>query len=169
MKPIPFTKCLDRALALLRNRKGILYVSVGSFLKNNASMEKTHTQQAPLSILHSGKPAVIILADPLFAQGDPLYIQRLKEYHVRENGTEVLHSKVVFLQCAEFLEDGSYGLQKLARLTQQNPYVEFYIGDYTLTQPYQPFHEYPLLKKSVASLPNVWLSRSCVREDFVHA
>jgi len=165
-------KCLGRAFQVLSNRKGVLYISMGSFLRNNASVEKTHAQQAPLSILNSGKPAVIILVDPLFNQNDPLYIDRLKEYHVKENGTEVINPefpKVVFLKCGEFLQDGSHALQKLAKLTQQNPHIEFYIGDFTVTQPCLPFNEYPILQKKLNCLPNVWLSQSCTKEEFVNA
>lgn len=172
MKPLSFTKCLERAFQVLHNGKGILYISMGSFLRNNASTEKVHAQQAPLSILNSGKLAVILLVDPLFNQNDPVYIDRLKEYHVKENGTEVINPgfpKVVFLKCGEFLQDGSHALQKVAKLTQQNPHMEFYIGDFTVTQPCLPFNEYPQLQKKLNCLPNVWLSQSCTKEEFVNA
>jgi len=172
MKSLSFVKCLDRALQILHTRKGILYVSLGSFLRNNASVEKTYAQQAPLSILKSGKPAVIILVDPLFSQNDPLYIERLKEYNVKENGMEVINPEfpnIVFLKCGEFVQDEYSGLKKLAKLTQQYPMIEFYIGDFTVTQPCLCFNEYPSLKKKVNCLPNVWLSRSCAKEDFINA
>lgn len=173
MKPLSFMKCLGRAFQILNNRKGILYVSMGSFLKSNASVEKTYLQQAPTSILNSGKPAVIILVDPLFSQdNNPLYIERLKEYNVRGSGTEIVNPefpKVVFMKCGEFLQDGSYALQKFAKLIQQNPNIGFYVGDYTLTQPCIPFNEYPILYKKLECLPNVWLSQSCTREEFINA
>lgn len=170
MRTLSFQKCLDRALQVLHGRKGILYVSMGSFLKNNASLEKIHAQQAPLSLLGSGKPAVIILVDPLFAQNDPVLLHHLKEYQVRENGTEVVPSPhVVLLTCGEFLVDGSSALQKLARLVQQNPHLEFYMGDFTITQPCLPFDEYPLFKKKIDCMPNVWMSRSCTKENFANA
>lgn len=165
-------KCLGRAFQVLHNRKGIVYVSMGSFVRSNASMEKTHTQQAPLSILNSDKPAVIILVDPLFSQNDPLYVDRLKEYHVKENGTEIINPEfphVIFLKCGEFLQDGSHALQKLTKLIQQNPTIEFYIGDFTLTQPCLPFHEYPIFHKKLNCLPNVWMSQSCTKEQFINA
>lgn len=172
MKPLPFTKCLGRALKVLQNRKGILYVSMGSFLKSNASVEKTYAQQAPISILNSGKPSVIILVDPLFNQNDPIYIDRLKEYNVKENGTEVINPefpKVVFLKCGEFLQDDTQALQKFAKLTQQNPNIEFYVGDFTVSQPCLPFNEYPTFKKKIDCMPNIWLSKSCVKEEFRNA
>lgn len=172
MKSVSFIKCLERAHNILRNHNGILYISLGSFLRKNASAEKTHAQQAPLSILQSGKPAVIILVDPLFSDNDPLYIDRLKEYNVKENGTEIINPqfpKVIFFKCGEFLEDKSQSLRNLVRWIQQNPMIEFYIGDFTLTQPCSPFHEYPIFQKKINCLPNVWLSRSCTKEDFVNA
>lgn len=172
MKPLSFMKCMGRAFQVLSNRKGIIYISMGSFLRNTASPEKTHLQQAPLSILNSGKPAVIILIDPLFLQNDPIYIDRLKEYNVKENGTEVVDPtspKVIFLKCGEFLMDGSNALQKLTRLIHQNPNIEFYVGDFTMTQPCSPFNEYPTLYKKLVCLPNVWLSQSCTKEGFINA
>lgn len=165
-------KCLERALQILDTHKGILYVSIGSFLKKNASVEKVYSQQAPLSILQSGKLAVIILVDPLFSQNDPLYMDRLKEYNVKENGTEVVNPefpKVTFMKCSEFLQDGCNALKKLAKLIQEYPNIEFYIGDFTITQPCLSFHEYPLLRKKVDCLPNVWLSQSCTKQEFVNA
>jgi hypothetical protein len=165
-------KCLGRAFEILHNRKGIIYLSMGSFIRTNASIDKTHLQQAPSSILRSNKPAVIILVDPLFNQNDPVYIDRLKEYTVKSSGTEVVDPafpKVVFMKCGEFLQDNSNALQKFARLVQQNPNIQFYVGDFTLTQPCSPFNEYPNFYKKLTCLPNVWLSQSCTREDFINA
>jgi len=172
MKSLSFTKCLENAQEILRDCEGILYFSMGAFLKNNASIEKTHLQQAPLFILKSTKPSVIILVDPLFLVNDPIYIERLKEYNVRETGTKVIdpaYPKTTFMKCGEFLQDGSNALQKLVKMMNQNPMLQFYIGDFTLTQPCVPFNEYPIFYKKLQCMPNVWLSQSCTREKFINA
>lgn len=170
MKPLSFTKCLGKAFELIPSRQGIIYISIGSFLRNKASTEKIHLQQAPKMLLDSGKKLVIILVDPMFLQNDPVYFDKLKEYIVKENGTQVVdpsHPKVLFMKCAEFLQDGSTILKKLVKLIMQNPYIDFYIGDYTITDPCQPFNEYPELYKKLSVMSNVWLSTSCTREEFV--
>jgi hypothetical protein len=163
---------MDHILQHLPYRKGIVYISIGSFLKKTASLEKIHFQQAPTSLLTSGKAAVMILVDPMFVQQDPIYLDTISEYTVREHGTQVVnpaHPKVIFMKCAEFLQEGSPNLKKLVKLIQQNPLIEFYIGDFTITGPCQPFNEYPELYKKLLCMPNVWLSQSCTKEKFTNA
>lgn len=169
MKPLSFQKCLTRAIELLPQRKGIVYVSLGSFVKKNVSDDKLQLQQAPLSILNSGKQSIVILVDPLFLTNDPLYMDRLQEYNVKENGTEIInpkHPKVRFMKCGDFVTDKSNDIKKLTQLILQHPYIEFYIGDFTLTAPCVPFNEYPDFHKKIVCLPNVWLSQSCTKEIF---
>lgn len=170
MKPLSFTKCLEKAFEFLPYRQGILYISIGSFVRKTASPEKIHLQQAPTTLLGSGKKVVIILVDPMFLQNDPVCLDSLPEYLVKDNGTQVydpLQPNVVWMKCGEFLEDGSNALKKMVREIQQHAFTDFYIGDFTITGPCQPFHEYPELYKKLSSLPNVWLSQSCTKEEFV--
>jgi hypothetical protein len=170
MKPLSFTKCLENAFSFLPPRQGILYVSIGSFVRKTASPEKIHLQQAPTKLLTSGKKVVIVLVDPMFAQQDPVFLDKLSEYLVKENGSQVCdptNPNVLWMKCGDFLEDGSHTVKKLVRDIQQTPYTEFYIGDFTMTFPCHPFQEYPEFHKKLMLQPNVWLSKSCTREEFV--
>lgn len=162
MKSLSFSKCLDQALQILTNsRGGTLYVSIGCFLKKNVSVEKVQFQQALM--LDTKKPIVVILVDPMFVEHDPLYLDRLEQYHVQEFGKKVVVApNMTFFKCGEFLHENA--LSKLIRSIQQNPLWQFYIGDFTVSG--YPFHEFPVFYKKVICLPNVWLSQS---NHFVNA
>lgn len=163
MKSLSFNRCLDQAFHIFNHSHcGILYVSIGSFLKKNTTMEKIRFQQAPFCSSIK-KPIVVILVDPMFAGQDPVYLDRLEQYQVKAFGTQIYVSPdVTFFKCGEFIQDSN--LQKLVRLIQQYPHMEFYIGDFTVIG--HPFHEFPTFYKKILGLPNVWLSQS---NSFVNA
>lgn len=173
MKTQSFTKCLAESNTILQGQENsILFLSIGSHVKKNASIEKIHTQQAPLFMLHSDKPVVIIVIDPLFVHQDPVYFDHLETYMVQKNGTQIVDPRspnVVWMKCTDFAQDRSSALLTLVRMIQHNPMIQFYLGDFTITNPYQPFYEYPWLLRKVQCLPNVWLSQSCTREIFMNA
>lgn len=173
MKPQSLAQCLAAADRILQGQDGgALCLMVGSCVKKTASLEKVRAQQAPLSLFRADRPVVVVLADPLFQQEDPVFLHHLETYLVQGHGTQVVDPRfprTVWMKCPDFVQDRSHALSTLVRMVQHNPHTEFYLGDYTLTAPYLPFHEHPWLLQKVGGLPNVWLSRSSTREQFVNA
>lgn len=172
MKPTQFEEALHKAVDIVRQKRGVVLVSLGCKMYGKKfSLDKVYTQQAPRSLLSlSPKPVVLILVDPLFLGSDPDVLSVFDEYHVWDSGKQLKPMEfphVTMFKCGQFLTEEQLLTGSLVNTIRSNPHVKFYIGDFTVNHPCSPFSEFEKLKNTIVNLPNVLTNRECVQDVYV--
>jgi hypothetical protein len=136
----------------------MVYISIGSRLESkSAKQNRINNQQFPLflqayAVSHPHENITVILVSPTWGKyGNPIIIDQLEGFWKGKRGESFVPfnmTNVTIRIITGFINSTDEGLM-CQYIHSMGPEQSLIVGDYTLTEPFQPFDNFRILGKCV--------------------